>query len=749
MRHGYFLAFFCFVAALAATFSAARADCTLTQNGELRPPGAVVREMVTGHVLYCDDTQWKVLVTGPAEPAAADPSTFSVPTCLRPSHPIGVNDIENTAGWDILAVTLPAGPFIFGVRGQTTTSEPDIYAFTFDGTDLDRPAEFMLPAGGSQTGGTVGSDGTYLYLADEGTRVYALSFNGTSFTSIAAYNAGVTVSGILAQGGYIYLALGTTGVRAMTFNGTAWSVPVAADTYNTPGVANALAGDGTNVFVADGASGVRALNFNGTAWSSLATFSNPTVRIASNADGSRIAALGDWTPSYLLSFNGTSFTNLTPASLSYSGVRAVVSGDYIYISDNDIRVYEYANGVASIVGMYPGGGNGVEGITSDGNYLYAIQGFGAVQAFPFCGTGSTDNTPATPVFPNQTTGSLSAAVSSAIVQITGVSGATAVSISGSGSPQFRICLDPGCNAVLRDWSGSASNIFINQYLQLRVTSAASYGVGTAATVSVGTVNAGWTVTTDEPCTAPADNFISVGTTTTSVPSGCAKATIEAWGAGGGGGFGATAITDRRSGGGGGGSGVARGGTVLAAGGGGGGGSGAAAGTDNGGGGGGYVIANNVAVTSGESLNIYVGAGGQSSCSAGANGAGGAYNGTAGAAVGVAAANVAAPGFGGGGGAVNGNGGNSTYGGGGGNAGSGAGGTSTSGGAGGGTGASNNGAVGVRGTGFGGTVTNGVNGTAGAGGAGATGGGFTAGAGAAGANCANVGGDGRVRVTWLD
>jgi hypothetical protein len=249
-----------------------------------------------------------------------------------------------------------------------------------------------------------------------------------------------------------------------------------------------------------------------------------------------------------------------------------------------------------------------------------------------------------------------------------------------------------------------------------------------------------------PCSGATVSFTSVGATTTTVPAGCTTATIEAWGGGGGGGFGNATAGNRRSGGGGGGSGVAYSGTVLlAAGGGGGGGGGTltAAGSNNGGGGGGYAIGTGEVVLPGATLNVYVGGGGTSSCSAGVNGPGGNPGGTAGA-NGSNSGSVTTPFFGGSGGnSGNGNSGTSTYGGTGGDTQTGSPGATTYGGTGG------DQAVGGGGGGYSGTVTTGSNGTGAAGGAGATGGGYSAGSGATGGSCANVGGNGRVRITFSD
>jgi len=437
-------------------------------------------------------------VTGTLSPVPADPSTYVAPVCARSSFPLAYDNIDDGVGRDIMTATLPAGSYIFTASGDNGASGPDIYAYTFNGVTLTRVATFALPSGGSRTGKRLASDGAYIYLADEGTRVYALSFDGTSFTSIAAYNAGVAIEDVFAQGGYIYLALGNTGVRALTFNGSAWT---ALATWGGSDYAVSLAGDGTNVFLADFGN-LRALNFNGSAWSSLATYGDDSYRVASNADGTRIflhrAGWLNW--SDILSFNGSSFTQLASFTAGNNSEGALIADGYFYASGNEIAVFQYAGGLAHLVGMYPGGGS-VEALATDGSYLYSIRGYDDehVVAFSFCGATVSDNTPDTLVFSHRVVTPLSTLVSSNIARITGISGGTAVSITGDGSPEYRICQDSGCNTVLRDWGSATADIYVNQYLQLRLTSASSTDVDRTATVTVGTVNADWSVKTGASC----------------------------------------------------------------------------------------------------------------------------------------------------------------------------------------------------------------------------------------------------------
>ncbi|WP_409562645.1 hypothetical protein [Hyphomicrobium sp. MC8b] len=715
------------------------ADCDLLSIGETRPPGAIVFNANHNVVQYCAGTEWKVMVL----------KSGGGNSGIGPECPL-IDYGPTTAGWSSGTIWSD-GTYVFAASGTA------LNAGNWDWVNWDTNANGTLAdtsAVGVSNVNYVWGDNSYIYVLD-GNFIRALTFDGTSFAVKGSLDigGGSSIWSNGTSGTPIFVAGNANGLRALTFSDPNWTL-VSTLAATSGRQVKYVWGNGSTLFFGEtGSPGrIRTATFDGSSLTAGISFPVPGSGgvYGIYGDGTYIYTLGGGLSA--LSYDGSSFSRIALRDqVIRDGVGSLAgSGGYLYAASwGRTLIYTFDGSSFIYKGNLPTGGQYTGSYFIKNGYVFTGGQDDSPKGFALCSSsGYGDNIPASFDFTTAQTPNTSTVTASSILKISSLSVAN-VSITGSGNPQYRVCSNISCSSVVQDWTSLPTPMLGNQYLQLRLTSSSSMDTDVSASITVGTASDVWTVRTDIPCTAPADNFIATGTTTTSVPSGCTKATIEAWGAGGGGGFGATAITDRRSGGGGGGSGVARGGTVLAAGGGGGGGSGAAAGTDNGGGGGGYVIANNVAVTSGESLNIYVGAGGQSSCSAGANGAGGAYNGTAGAAVGVAAANVAAPGFGGGGGAVNGNGGSSTYGGGGGNAGSGAGGTSTSGGAGGGTGASNNGAVGVRGTGFGGTVTNGTSGTAGAGGAGATGGGFTAGAGAAGANCANVGGDGRVRVTWLD
>ncbi|GAB5390124.1 MAG: hypothetical protein Alpg2KO_30920 [Alphaproteobacteria bacterium] len=85
-------------------------------------------------------------------------------------------------------------------------------------------------------------------------------------------------------------------------------------------------------------------------------------------------------------------------------------------------------------------------------------------------------------------------VESGIVQITGHDGVDA-SISGDGSPEFRICSDSGCSSVTSAYGNTTRSVTDGDYVQLRMTSSASQNTAHTATLAAGQTSGDWSVTT--------------------------------------------------------------------------------------------------------------------------------------------------------------------------------------------------------------------------------------------------------------
>lgn len=86
-----------------------------------------------------------------------------------------------------------------------------------------------------------------------------------------------------------------------------------------------------------------------------------------------------------------------------------------------------------------------------------------------------------------------------------------VTVSGDGSPQYRICSDATCSAAPAFTSTSAA-IDSGEYIQAQMTSSASSGATSTATVAIGPAATEWTVTTSGiPEFVAAETATSAGT----------------------------------------------------------------------------------------------------------------------------------------------------------------------------------------------------------------------------------------------
>ncbi len=84
------------------------------------------------------------------------------------------------------------------------------------------------------------------------------------------------------------------------------------------------------------------------------------------------------------------------------------------------------------------------------------------------------------------TGQAPGTIVSNIVQVTGLDCPTvAASISGTGTPSFRVCADATCTSVVRGYSNAATTVSNGQYIQARFTAANMPGGNYTANVALG------------------------------------------------------------------------------------------------------------------------------------------------------------------------------------------------------------------------------------------------------------------------
>ncbi len=92
---------------------------------------------------------------------------------------------------------------------------------------------------------------------------------------------------------------------------------------------------------------------------------------------------------------------------------------------------------------------------------------------------------------------ISTQVSSNIVLLSGFTGSVSVSITGDGSPQWRSCSTGSCGTVIQAWTSGSGTISSSNYIQVRLTTNATYNTASVATVTVGAGIADWSVRTND------------------------------------------------------------------------------------------------------------------------------------------------------------------------------------------------------------------------------------------------------------
>lgn len=123
--------------------------------------------------------------------------------------------------------------------------------------------------------------------------------------------------------------------------------------------------------------------------------------------------------------------------------------------------------------------------------------------FTACGT----TLPAAFTFTNVTSATAGTVYESSIHQVTGIGTCKAMtSVSGVGTPQFRVCTngtsDATCDAsVVQDWTSSPFPVQNGQYVQL-MNSVRNGGVTLTSTLTVGSRSYDWSISTTGDCSAP-------------------------------------------------------------------------------------------------------------------------------------------------------------------------------------------------------------------------------------------------------
>lgn len=109
-----------------------------------------------------------------------------------------------------------------------------------------------------------------------------------------------------------------------------------------------------------------------------------------------------------------------------------------------------------------------------------------------------DTSPNSVNFTDLTQQTVSTLVTSNIIQIAGIGCSVNASISGQGSPEYRICSNSDCSTVTTNWTTAVNPVSSGSYIQARLTTSASLDTPFTATMTVGTVSDNWIVRTIGP-----------------------------------------------------------------------------------------------------------------------------------------------------------------------------------------------------------------------------------------------------------
>jgi hypothetical protein len=363
-----------------------------------------------------------------------------------------------------------------------------------------------LPSQTGHPGKVLTTDGTNAYWTEAG------AGSGT-VTSVAA-SSPLSISGSATTTPTVQFSAGTAGNTGYLLTATNGSQPAFSQlnlgsssaltgtlpigSGGTGSTTGSITGSGALTFAAGGTNQSVTLTPSGTGHTIL----NGNVGVGTSAPGSRLDVNGT------ITLRGSTSGTIT--------MRAPATGG------TATWVLPATNGTSGHV------------LTTDGsgNLSWAAGG----------GGGGFDNAPDAFSFADLTGVTASTTQTSSIVQVSGHTGVP-VTVSGAGTPQYRVCMDVDCNAVIGTWVSGAGSIQNNQYLQLRLTAASASTTQRTATIQVGSSSVNWNVTTssnnvpDNVCSGSSNRDVFSYTTsavqTFTVPAWVTTVSIRAYGAGGG------------------------------------------------------------------------------------------------------------------------------------------------------------------------------------------------------------------------
>ena len=276
------------------------------------------------------------------------------------------------------------GTYIYEADGNTGSG---INAYEFNGSNLVPIASFTMP---SANASSIWGDGTYIYVAAYTEGIYALTFDGTTFTQAGHLNPAYQPEYVWGDGTYIYTtSTSSYELNAYTFDGSNFTLQ---GTYTERG--GQVWGDGQYLYFGHEYDGLDVLTFDGSTFTlidRLDAGSDYFDAVWGDGEYIYVGLGGDGI--YVFEFDGTSLSLLD--SINTPGYAADITGDgtYIYLADisGGIFVFTFDGTDLTQVENFTAGGDldNARGIITDGTYhyvtdrfeLYALSGYGC--------TGST------------------------------------------------------------------------------------------------------------------------------------------------------------------------------------------------------------------------------------------------------------------------------------------------------------------------------------------------------------------------
>ncbi len=237
-------------------------------------------------------------------------------------------------------------------------------------------------------GQSVWGDGTYVYVADDGSGVRAYTFDGATLTEVASFNTPDRANDVTGDGTYIYVADFDSGIRAYTFDGTTFTE---VGSFDTSGSARAIHVGNDYLYVADAADGIKAYTFDGTTFTEEGVFDTPNEAYQIWEGDSYIYMVDNFSGLRAYTFDGTTFTEVGVFDTDGNGIGIWGDDDYIYVGDwlDGLKAYTF-NGTAFTEIANITTADRVASVWGDGTYIYASGWTGGAHVFSFDGASFTE-----------------------------------------------------------------------------------------------------------------------------------------------------------------------------------------------------------------------------------------------------------------------------------------------------------------------------------------------------------------------